>query len=505
MIMNYILGIDIGTGSAKAVAVGKTYAALETTQCFYPTSSPYPGYSEQDPEVICNALASCVREMVGKLGTPPAAISLSSAMHSVIPVDQNGLPLAPMMTWADNRSSLIADRLLAAPAGASLYQLTGTPVHSMSPLCKIIWIRENLPDVFSRVYKFISIKEYIWHRLFGSFEIDHSIASCTGLMEVRRLEWCQQALAAAGITAAYLSELVPTDYSRRGHRCAALSFLPADTLFVIGGSDGCMANLGTGAIQPGNAALTIGTSGALRVAGNQAILHTAAMTFSYRLDEEIFINGGPVNNGGAALKWFLKNSLNKEELTEADYRTAFEAVASVPAGASGLLFLPYLQGERAPIWDTRSCGTFFGIRIAHQTAHFTRAVVEGICFALNDVLQSLVLSGQQIDLIHVSGGFVSSPVWLQILADITGRDLLLASTQDASALGAAFIAFKIIGKSQSYPLPDTSAQIRIRPDAQTHILYQRYFRLYKQLYLNLKDVMADLYRLEQESSSAGPD
>jgi len=497
--MEYILGIDIGTGSTKAVAVGMDHIAFDSSQYFYPTATAKPQYSEQDPELIWKAFQDSIKEVVGKVGVSPLAISLSTAMHSLIAVDQHCNALAPMMTWADSRSTAIAEKLLASPQGIELYKETGTPVHSMSPLCKIMWIRENEPEFFSTVHKFISIKEYIWYRLFKAFEVDHSIASCSGLMDVERLVWSSLALTTAGITNAELSKLVSTTYTRADFDPAAsLAFLKAGTPFVMGASDGCLANLGTGAITPGIAALTIGTSGALRMASHEALYNEKAMTFFYRLDEEIFINGGPVNNGGVALKWHLRNLFQKEQLSPEDYTSALAKMETVSPGAEGLIFLPYLQGERAPIWDSKSCGNFFGMRLTHQPEHFTRAVIEGICFALNDVLQSLEAAGRQISQLNVSGGFVSSAAWLQIMADITGKRLVLATTEDASAVGAAYLAVKATGRSEVYPSPVQNESTVVEPNAVNHLLYRKYFMLYQKLYQNLKGLMQEMYVLQNK-------
>ncbi|CAM3939273.1 gluconate kinase, FGGY family [Pedobacter westerhofensis] len=503
--MEYILGIDIGTGSTKAVAVGMDHIAFDSSQYFYPTVTAKPQYSEQDPELIWHAFQQSIEELVLKLGHPPLAVGLSTAMHSLIAVDTQCNALAPMMTWADSRSTAVAEQLLASPLGMELYRETGTPVHSMSPLTKIIWIRENQPEFFSTVYKFISIKEYIWFRLFQTFEVDHSIASCSGLMDVEKLVWSERALAAAGISVAQLSVLVPTTYLRtEPDASACLAFLQPGTPFVIGASDGCLANLGTGAVAPGIAALTIGTSGALRMANHQAIFNTRAMTFSYRLDEEIFINGGPVNNGGVALKWHLKNLFQKEQLSPDDYTVALARMEEVQPGAEGLIFLPYLQGERAPIWDSKSCGNFFGMRLTHQPQHFTRAVIEGICFALNDVLQSLEESGQHISQLNVSGGFVSSPAWLQIMADITGKRLVLATTEDASAVGAAYLAVKATGRSAVFPSPVQNESTVVEPNKVYHLAYRKYFTIYKKLYTSLKEVMQEMYELQNSAQSNFP-
>ncbi|MGN6637494.1 MAG: gluconokinase, partial [Mucilaginibacter sp.] len=383
--MEYILGIDIGTGSVKAVAVNYQGESFEEHQCTYGFSVPKPGYHEQNSEEIWSAFVAVCKGIIKKVGTQPTAISFSSAMHSLILVNETGDALAPMMTWADNRSTEIATRLRNTKEGIEVYKTTGTPLHPMSPLCKIIWLRENEPSLFKKAHKFISIKEFIWYKLFTEFIIDHSIASSTGLFDINQLTWHGEALELAGISKSLLSAPVPTNYSKK---ITGSDFLKQDTLFVVGASDGCLANLGSAAIKPGIGAITIGTSGAVRVASSKPLPNDTSMTFSYILDEKTFICGGPVNNGGVALQWWLKN-FGAEQLSPADYQRFFNEVAIVPPGSKGLLFLPYITGERAPIWDSESCGTFLGIKLQHTQADFSRAVLEGICFALKDVLDAV--------------------------------------------------------------------------------------------------------------------
>jgi gluconokinase len=169
---DYILGIDIGTGSTKGVGLSLKGAALASAQHHYLINQPQPGYSEQDPETIWQAFVNCVKEVVGQLKRPPVAVSFSSAMHSLIPVDEQGTALHPMITWADVRSEKIASKLRSSPQGEAIYRQTGTPIHPMTPLCKLIWLRENEEDLFNKTAKFISIKEYLWYRLFKRFEVD---------------------------------------------------------------------------------------------------------------------------------------------------------------------------------------------------------------------------------------------------------------------------------------------------------------------------------------------
>ena len=487
--MKYVLGADIGTGSVKAVAVNLQCKSFADNQLYYSYNAPTPGYHEQDPEQIWNAFKTCIEGIVAKIGTSPLAVSLSSAMHSLIAVDADGNALAPMMTWADNRSAGIAKQLRLTDRGITIYKATGTPLHAMSPLCKIIWIRENDPALFSKTHKFISIKEYIWHKLFNEFELDESGASCTGLFGVEKFVWYDDALNLAGITPGSLSKTVVTDYVRNyiAKEKAGLNFLTPNTPFIIGASDGCLANLGSVADKPGVAAITIGTSGAVRVASNKPLPNLTAMTFSYILNRGTYICGGPINNGGIALQWWLKT--NNPNPTDGDYEHFFKQIASIPAGSNGLLFLPYLTGERAPIWDSESCGTFFNVKLQHTQAHFSRAVLEGICYALRDVLDAVQQNAESITQINISGGIVKSDLWMQILADITGKKLVVVQSDDASAIGAAFMALKSIGVITEYPTSGTDKLRIFEPNEANAAVYANGFVIYKQLFMDLKETM----------------
>ncbi|MDB5132245.1 MAG: gluconokinase [Mucilaginibacter sp.] len=488
--MEYVLGVDIGTGSVKAVAVDLQCRSLEVCQRHYSFSSPKPGYHEQDAEEILDAFIDSIRGIIEKIGSQPLAIGLSSAMHSIIAVDETAKALAPMITWADNRSSDIAVALRATARGLDIYKATGTPLHAMSPLCKIIWIRENDPALFNKTFKFISIKEYIWHKLFNEFTIDHSGASCTGLFDINKLCWYPDALKLAGINSDSLSSPVPTDYTKIYYdamKDSWLNFLKPGIPFIIGASDGCLANLGSMADKPGVAAITIGTSGAVRVASSKPLPNEQAMTFSYILDKQTFICGGPINNGGIAMRWWLKNM--NQGTTDDDFTQLFEQIASIPPGSEGLLFLPYLTGERAPVWDSESCGTFFGIKLLHTQAHFSRAVLEGICYALNDVLDAVQQNAEPIIQINVSGGFVKSELWVQTLADVTGKKLIIMQSEDASAIGAAFMALKHTGNISEYPSGDAADLKIFMSNPATAAVYKKNFAVYKRLYPALKDVM----------------
>ena len=488
--MEYILGIDIGTGSTKAVAVNLKGETLSSHQVYYETKAPEPGFSEQDPEEIWLAFKTCLNTVFSELAVSPLAVSIGTAMHSLILVGKDDDLLSPMLTWADSRSSDIASRIKSSEIAEDLYRHTGTPIHAMSPLCKLVWFQEHQPLVMEKAFKFLSIKEYIWYKLFAEYAIDYSIASSTGLFNIISLEWHPQALELAGITEAKLSKPVATDYIRPGSELQDQSLNAfAATKFIIGASDGCLANLGSFATEPGIAALTIGTSGAVRVASRTPIVNYPAMTFNYILNKEYFICGGPVNNGGSVIQWLLKNVFQESDLTEDVYNQLFEDIDKVPPGSEGVVFLPYLSGERAPIWDSDSCGTFFGLRLRHSKPQLARAVLEGVCFALNDVLQVVQNSAEEITQINISGGFVQSAVWMQMLADVTGKKLVLVQKEDASAIGAVFLAAKTLNLDFSFV---GSTPQSIIPNSVNHEHYRKIFPIFKELYHSLSPLMKKL-------------
>lgn len=485
----YLLGIDIGTGSTKAIAVDHQGTVLFATHVAYPTLQPLPGHSEQAPELIWQAFVKCVQNITSRLGNP-IAISLSSAMHSVLPIASDGKPLCNLILWSDNRSAAIAERIKNSALGEVLYEQCGTPLHAMTPLCKILWLKENAPDIFALTSKFISIKEYIWFQLFGEYEVDHSIASATGMFDIEGLHWNNNALQLIDISKEQLSTPVSTGFQRKLDATVARQLhLAANSTFVIGSSDGCLANLGTQATRSGIAALTIGTSGAIRVTRDRPVFNFESMPFNYRLDEETFISGGPVNNGGVALKWYAENFLGTKLETVDDYQKLLGLIPSVEPGSNDLIFLPYILGERAPIWNSEACGVFFGMTAQHHRAHFTRAVIEGISLALYHVSRALE-KNEAIKQINVSGGFVRSTEWLQVLSDIFGKEICLVHSDDASAIGASYLAMKSLGMIKSYDEIGMNVSARFYPDMTRHRHYASHvFPKYERLYNLLKDEM----------------
>lgn len=489
----YVIGVDIGTGSTKALAVANSNNVLCTAQRFYSIAAEGEK-SEQDPVAVWQAFQECLKEVVTKLGAP-LAVSLSSAMHSLLAVGADGTPLTAAMLWADKRSAKIAEELRQTPKGESLYLATGTPLHAMSPLCKIRWLHDNDRQVFSRTAKFVSIKEFIWFQLFGEYCIDHSMASATGLFNIHRLLWEEEALGFAGITNEQLSLPVPVTYKKCGldSTLATSLALPEHTSFFIGASDGVLANLGSLCLLPSQAAITIGTSAAVRITSTKPVEKAEQMIFNYLLHENVFVCGGAVSNGGNVFGWLLQNLFAQHEAIKS-HEQLFRLVSTVAPGSDGLLFLPYLHGERAPVWDEGSSGVFVGITASHTLSHFARAAAEGVCFALCHVLSILEEACGAAEILSVSGGLVHAAEAMQILANITGKKVVVRQIEDASALGAVYLAQKALGLVQEYSSIEVKEGTTFRPQTEAAVHYRNLFPLYKNLYPLLKDTMHLLHQ-----------
>ncbi len=491
--MDYIIGVDIGTSGTKAVAFHVSGEPIADHHIGYPMHNPQPGYLEQDPEVLLAAVVQSIGQVAGAvrgidLTARLLGVGFSSAMHGLMAMDEHRHPLTPCIIWADTRSEPFATELKRTPLGHRIYSATGTPIHPMSPLCKLGWMREHAPEIFRAAHKFISIKEYVFLRFFGRYVVDESIASATGLFDIHGLDWYGPALDLVGVSPAQLSEPVPITHTLSGleKEAAEAMRIPADTPFVLGGSDGCLANLGSHAIAPGDAALTIGTSGAIRMVAGVPKTDDRARTFCYVLSEDRYVLGGAVNNGGMVLRWYRDNFGLGHDADA--YRSLAEEAATVAPGAEGLVFMPYLTGERAPHWNADAKGLFFGLQLHHRKAHVTRAVFEGISYGMYSVGKALAEIAGPIHTLRANGGFARSPYWVQLLADVFQQEIRVGGSVEDAAKGAYMVVLKALGKVAGFEdIEDTSNPLVYRPNAANRPVYMENFGRFERLYDKVKD------------------
>ncbi|MDR0899501.1 MAG: gluconokinase [Lactobacillaceae bacterium] len=455
----YYIGVDLGTTSTKAVLFDEAGSVVASANHGYDLYRDASGMAEEDPEEILTAFQEAVYEVVKKAKAEPeevVAVSFSSAMHSLIAFDKDWNPLTRVITWADTRSNPYTEQLKESGLGQKIYSETGTPIHPMAPLSKLLWLKNEKADVYNNAAHYLGIKEYIFHRLFGANKMDYSIASGTGIFNIFNLEWDELALETTGVTKEQLPTPVEPYEIERGLMgdYDKLMGISKNTAFVYGAGDGPLSNLGVNAIQKGVAAITIGTSGAIRVVADKPAIDPKGRTFTYALDKDHWVIGGPVNNGGDVFRWARDNMFDSEKSTATllgldDYDLLTEIASKIPAGANGLLFHPYLGGERAPIWDANARGSFFGLTHEHTRADMLRAVLEGIIF--NIYMVSIALQEVVGDLseIKATGGFARSELWRQITADIFEAVITVPSDFESGALAAVIVAKKALGEIES--------------------------------------------------------
>jgi gluconokinase len=442
---NVVLGVDIGTTSAKAVAFDTDARELGRGEAGYPLLEPEHGQAVQEPAVVVDATLASIRAATSaarEQGARIAALSFSGAMHSLVGLDAQGRALTPLVTWGDMRATEQAERLRAEHP--ELHDRTGTPLHPMSPLPKLVWFAEHEPETFSAVRRWAGIKELVVARLTGTWAVDHSVASATGLLNLRELDWDGEALAIAGIDAEALSPLVPTTHRLELEAAPAADLgLEGDMALIVGAADGPLANLGVGAVHHGVAACSIGTSGALRLMVERPVVDPQRRVFCYALLPGHWIVGGAINNGGAVLRW-AGEALAPDLGPHAEARL-LELAGDVPAGSEGLLMLPYLLSERAPHWSTVARGAYIGLTRHHDRGHLVRAALEGVCLQLAVVLASVRDAGNEVREIRATGGFARSDLWRQMLADALGMPIGFPAGHEGSAFGAALLAMDALG------------------------------------------------------------
>ncbi|MEW9697881.1 gluconokinase [Paenibacillus sp. SI8] len=506
----YVIAADIGTTSTKTLIIDREGRVKASHSIEYPLFTPATDRAEQDPEQIFNAVVEGIGAVVRKIGISAEevlCVSFSSAMHSLIAVDQDMKPLTACVTWADNRSARYAEELKRSGLGQQIYSRTGTPIHPMSPLLKLMWFRDNEPELVKRTNKFIGIKEFVFVKLFGRYVIDHSLASATGLFNLENLDWDEEALRLAGVQRDQLSELVPTTFRIEGlgSDYADAMGLAVNTPFVVGASDGVLANLGVGAFEPGVVAVTIGTSGAVRAVVTKPQTDPEGKLFCYALAENFWVVGGPINNGGIVFRW-VRDQVATLETEEArrqgidpyDYLT--ELASQVQAGSDGLLFLPLLSGERAPYWNANARGLYFGLSLSHQKKHMIRAALEGVMFSIHAVATSLERVMGPATEIRASGGFARSAFWRQMMADMIGTTVTVPDSIESSGIGAALLGLLAMGEIEdlSHAHNWIHAGMAHKVNESDYRIYQQLTSIYTSVYHQLKDQFDAITAFQQQ-------
>ncbi len=483
----YFIGLDVSTTASKALAIDENGQVRSIHSRPHPLSSPRPLWSEQSPDDWLNASFAAIRAVVEELSSLSAgagmsieAVGLTGQMHGLTALDSEGNPVRPAMLWNDQRSAVQCQTLTEQIGAERLYQVIGSRLLPGFTIPKLIWIRENEPEVYARIASFLLPKDYIRYKLSGTRATDVADGSGIGLMDVGQRDWSDELLAAWNIPRAWLPTLhestaICAYVNAEG---AAATGLRQGTPIVGGAGDQPAQAVGSGIVAPGQASATVGTSGVVFAAADRYApepngrLHT----FCHALPGGWFSMGVMLSAAGS-LRWF-----HDTFAPQSSYEELSEQAAQSAIGASGLLFAPYLSGERHPHPDPLARGAFVGLTARHTLAHCVRAILEGVAFGMRDNFELLKAQGIQPQSAAISGGAANSPVWRQIMADVLGLPLYTVNTTEGAAFGAAILGAVGAGAFSDVTTACTKlvqTADRITPSAEGVIAYNKLYPLYR--------------------------
>jgi xylulokinase len=509
--METLLGIDLGTTGVK-VALFDAANGQVTASAFasYPLVHPQVGWAEQDPadwwSSSVQAIKDCLAAAEGN-GIRPTSlrgIGLSGQMHGVVLVDAERQVLRPCIIWADQRSEPECRWITERVGAARLIDLVSNPALPGFSLPKLIWVRDHEPEVFARARTMFLPKDYLRYRLTGESGMEISDAAGTCLLDVRTGTWSTELLGVLGLDLALLPPVIPADTvaGRITDEVAALTGLPAGTPVAGGGADNACGAVGNGVVRPGLALVSIGTSGVVLAHAESPQVDRSGPvprvhTFNHAVPHAWYLMG-VTQSAGLSLRW-VRDYIGLPEMAIERWSgvDAYDTLAAeallAPAGSDGLIFLPYLQGERTPHLDSYARGGWIGLSASHTRRHLVRSVLEGVAFSLKDCLSIIEQQGLPIEQIRATGGGAKSPIWRQVIADVLGVELVTTSNTEGPAFGAALLA-GVAGGVYASVEEACAATVRIAeqtsPQAETAAVYADAYGVFQALYPALKPIVS---------------
>ncbi len=498
--MAYLLGIDISTTGNKALLVDEQGQVVAVAATENPISTPKPLWSEQDPADWWKGIQVAIRQLwadTGITGEQVIGVGLTGQMHGLVLLDREGNVLRPSILWNDQRTGAQCEWITHKVGLQNLLAWTGSPALPGFTAPKILWVRENEPEIYARAAHVLLPKDYIRYKLTGVFAIDVADASGMTLLDLKTRTWSTEMLQALDIPAEWLPATYegPEITGQISQEAAALTGLQAGTPVIAGGGDQSAGAIGVGAINPGVVGLVLGTSGVVFASTDRPLYekngllqgHCHAVPGRWHLM-------GVMLSAAGSLRWYRDTVA-----PGMSYDHLLAPAANVPAGSEGLIFLPYLTGERVPYADPNAKGAFIGLTVRHTLPHMTRAVLEGVAFGLRDSMELIRGAGLgQIEQVRVSGGGARSALWRQILADVMNCELVTVNTTEGAAYGAALLAGVGAGV---WPDVETACNAAIRvvertsPQPEQVARYQAFYQVYHSLYGKLKSTFDELTAL----------
>lgn len=496
----YFLGIDLSTTGAKALVIDGAGAVVSSATTALTLSSPRPLWSEQDPHEWWRATAASIRDALARSGIGGesiGAIGLTGQMHGLVLVDGAGEPLRPAILWNDQRTATECDEIRAVIGKRRLIEITGNDALPGFTAPKILWVRKHEPQIYARARQMLLPKDYIRYQLTGDFAMDKADGSGTILFDLARRDWSREVTSALQIP----SEWLPPTYEGPeltgtiSAAAASETGLAAGTPVVAGGGDQAAGAVGAGAVASGVVALTLGTSGVVFATTDGPAVEPEGRlhAFCHAVPDRWHVMGVMLAAAGS-LQWY-RDTL----APQLDFDTLLAEAESAPPGSEGLLFLPYLSGERTPYPDPLARGSWTGLTLRHRRAHLTRAVLEGVAFGLRDCFELIRQTGSSaIREVRVSGGGARSLLWRRILASVLETELVTVDAAEGAAYGAALLAGVGMGNWPSVQAACASIRLggRVGPEPGWIDTYREMYAVFRDLYPALSPAFVALSTLE---------
>ncbi len=498
MRMTYFLGIDISTTGSKALIIDTSGQVLRTCSSPHSLSTPKPLWSEQDPYEWWDAVIKSIRSVIQETGIQPGAIAsigLTGQMHGLVLLNGAGEVLRPAILWNDQRTQAQCDEIHRRVGRERFIQISGNVALTGFTAPKILWVAQNEPEIYARVRHILLPKDYIRYRLTGEFGMDKADGSGTVLFDLKKRDWSAELLSALNISAAWMPATYegPEFTGKVSVPAAALTGLVAGTPVAAGGGDQAAQAVGVGAVETGIIGLTVGTSGVVFAATPSALIEPEGRlhAFCHAVPGMWHLMGVMLSAAGS-LQWYRDTLAPKFSFDD-----LLKEAENVPAGSEGLLFLPYLSGERTPYPDPLARAAFIGLTIRHTRGHMTRAILEGVAFGLKDCFDLIRTAGlERIVQVRASGGGTKGALWRQILASVLESELVTVNTSEGAAFGAALLAGAGVG---AWPDVVTACRDTIKivgqtnPDPAHAQVYRESHHLYQEMYPLLKSSFSRMH------------
>jgi xylulokinase len=493
--MDYVLGIDVGTGGTRAVLINSDGGIVSSATCEHvPFASPRTGWAEQDPQDWWKATGSAIRAALTNVSDANiTCVGLAGQMHGAVLLDENDEVLRPALIWCDQRTREQCDWLNSKVGERRILELTCNPALTNFTLTKLLWVRDYEPEIWKRFRRVLLPKDYVRLRMTGVHAMDVAEASGTLMLDVAHRRWSEEMMSAAGLPMSCLPKLYesPEICARVSETGAAHTGLKAGTPVVAGAGDQAGGAVGMGIVRPGTVSATIGTSGVVFAATDAPAMDVKGRvhTFCHAVPGRWHVMG-VTQAAGLSLRWIsdlLRNSANLS------YEQLTREAAAIPAGSDGVLWAPYLMGERTPHLDPNARGTLTGLAASHTRGHVVRAVLEGVAFSLKDTFSLFVEMKVPVRNVRLGGGGARSDLWRQIQADVYGHEVEILAAEEGAAYGAALIAgvgakfWKSVDEACDTVV---KVQKRVEPDPMASKTLQKQYEKYRMLYPALKPIFA---------------